>query len=286
MNLIKKYKIKILLMVILIVMSVVIILFGKKFSNEKNVDYVNKNIYDNSQSSIVMNMKNNEILYQNNINQKMLPASTTKILTCITAIENYDLNDLVVVDKKSLNVEGSKIYLEDGDVISINDLLYGLMLCSGNDAANIIANHLSGISDDFIVLMNNLKDKIGMKSSLFNNPHGLDSENKNITTVYDMALLMSYAMKNETFKKITSTRTYNPVIASGKKMFFKNKHKLIQNFEYATGGKTGFTKLARRTLVTSFMKDNIEIVVVTFNCGDDFYLHEKLANYYLNKEYE
>ena len=139
------------------------------------------------------------------------------ILTCITAIEHYQLDDFVVINSEVLKTEGSSIYLEVGDVISIKDLLYGLMLCSGNDAANALALHYSGNMQDFIFLMNETAKKIGMHNSTFENPHGLDTTTKNYTTTYDMALLMSYVMKNETFKNITSTKDYNPTIISGKK---------------------------------------------------------------------
>lgn len=188
--------------------------FVKKDDNDT---IVNHTYYDNSKSSIVMDVTTKRVLYQNNIHERMLPASTTKILTCITAIEHYQLDDFVVINSDVLKTEGSSIYLEVGDVISIKDLLYGLMLCSGNDAANALALHYSGNMQDFIFLMNETAKKIGMYDSTFENPHGLDTTTKNYTTTYDMALLMSYAMKNETFKTITSTKDYHPTIISGKK---------------------------------------------------------------------
>ncbi len=264
-------------------MCLIVVLFSKVFLLKNNNILASSNIYDNSASSIVMDTKNNEVLYQNNIHKRMLPASTTKILTCITAIENLDLERNVYITYDYIKeAEGSSVYLEVGDVINIKDLLYGLMLCSGNDAAEVIAYSYSGIKNDFIYLMNETAKKIGMTNSTFENPHGLDSKSKNYTTTYDMGLLMSYALKNDIFIDIIGTKSYNPLITSGKKMFFKNKHKLIQNLDYVSGGKTGFTKNARRTLVTSFKKGNFEIVVVTFNCNNDFLLHSELGNYYLN----
>lgn len=254
------------------------------FKSDKTKTVMNT-IYDSSQSSIVMNANTLEVLYENNIHQRMLPASTTKILTCLTSIKLFDLDQLIYVTKDMINIEGSSIYLEDGDVISVNDLLYGLMLCSGNDAASVLAKSYSGKEEDFIFEMNKLAKAIGMNESTFENPHGLDQTTKNYTTVYDMALLMSYAIKDETFKKINQTISYNPVIASGKRLYFHNKHKLITSYDYATGGKTGYTKLARRTLVTSFKKDELELVVVSFNCSNDFELHTMFFEYF-SKQYQ
>lgn len=269
---------------LLILLIGLLFLFIIKIKPHLKEEMVFSKIYDYSSCSIVMEMNKNKILHQNNIHQKMLPASITKILTCITTILYMDLNKLVVVENKMLKeVYGSSIYLEVGDIISVNDLLYGLMLNSGNDAAEVIAYSYSGIKEDFIYLMNLVAKNIGMKNSVFRNPHGLDSINQNFTTAYDMAILMSYAMKNETFRKITQTQSYFPIIASGKKLYLKNKHKLIQKLDYVTGGKTGFTNKARRTLVTTFQKNQIELVVVTFNCNNDFEFHQNIADYYLNQ---
>lgn len=235
-----------------------------------------------AESAIVMDMQTTRVLYAYQEKKQMLPASITKILTCITCLEYYQLDDLVVVGKEVLRSEGSAIYLKIGDVISIRDLLYGLMLCSGNDAAIVLAYHLNQNESDFIYLMNKVARKIGMKDSSFSNPSGLDSETRNYTTAYDMALLMSYAMKNEMFRTIVGTKNYQCQIATGTKMYFRNKHRLIQS-GLATGGKTGYTKQARRTLVSTFAQSNFEIVVVTLNCSNDWYFHEQLSNYAFSK---
>ena len=165
--------------------------FVKKDDNDT---IVNHTYYDNSKSSIVMDVTTKRVLYQNNIHERMLPASTTKILTCITAIEHYQLDDFVVINSDVLKTEGSSIYLEVGDVISIKDLLYGLMLCSGNDAANALALHYSGNMQDFIFLMNETAKKIGMNDTSFANPIGKDDEN-NYSTSSDIAKLLKYALK-------------------------------------------------------------------------------------------
>ncbi len=276
-----KNKILLFMFLLFLCLSVVVITI-KFIPKSKDIDVV-KTINDYSESSIVLDKNTKRILYENNIHKKMLPASTTKILTCITVIENYNLDDLVLITKDMLNVDGSSIYLEIGDVISVKDLLYGLMLCSGNDAASALSYHYSGNQDDFIYLMNELAKKIGMKNSIFENPHGLDSTSKNYTTVYDMALLMSYALDNDIFREITKTKVYNPKIASGKQMYFTNKHRLIKTESNVTGGKTGFTKMARRTLVTSFKEGDFEIVVVTFNSTDDFNFHRLISRNIFDK---
>ncbi len=274
-----------LLVVLLSLCSILLIFFYKTdlLAKESNDVFSSTTYYDNAKSSIVMDLNSRRVLYENNSHERMLPASTTKILTCITAIEHYQLDDYVVIDKEVLKTEGSSIYLEVGDVISVNDLLFGLMLCSGNDAANALALHYSGKLSDFVFLMNETAKKIGMTNSTFENPHGLDVDTKNYTTTYDMALLMSYAMKNPTFRQIVATKSYHPTIISGKKMYFNNKHKLIQQLDNVTGGKTGYTKKAERTLVTTFKNQNFEIVVVTFKCSDDWQVHQSLANYCFTK---
>jgi len=272
----------ILFIILALLMSCILIIFFVKLSpirseKEEDPSEVLTTLANEAESMIVMDMNTKRVLNKYNEKKQMLPASITKILTCITCIENYDLDHLVVIGDEIKTVEGSSIYLKVGDVISIRDLLYGLMLCSGNDAATALAYQLNQNVDDFVYLMNQIAKRIGMKDSSFTNPSGLDRTTKNITTAYDMALLMSYAMKNETFRQIVGTKHYQAHLYSEKTMYFHNKHKLLQNNDSVIGGKTGYTKQAHRTLVTCFKKENFEIVVVTFNCGSDWSFHEKLA---------
>lgn len=153
------------------------------------------------------------------------------------------------------------------------DMVYGLMLRSGNDAAVMIAKHVSGSIDKFVESMNSKAKKIGMKNTKFCNPHGLDEECENISTSNDMALLSSYAINNEIYKKIVGTKSYT--VSTNKNTYvWKNKNKLLNMYEFATGGKTGFTKKARRTLVTNASKNNLNISIVTLNDGDDFDDHK------------
>lgn len=267
------------LCIITIFILMLIITIFITFNNTKiNASTIN----DTANSTILMDIDNNRVLYENNINNKHLTASIAKILTCIVAIENGDLNKICIVNNETINQIGSSIYLKINDKVYLKDLLYGLMLRSGNDAAYLISINVCNSVQDFVCLMNKTANKIKMFNSYFENPSGLDNENKNISTAYDMALLMSYCMKNKIFKDITSTEFYSFTSLNDNKYYFNNKHKLIKNNKYCVSGKTGYTELAKRTLVSVFSKNNINVVVVTFNCGNDWELHEKLFEYAIN----
>ncbi|HEY8445019.1 MAG TPA: D-alanyl-D-alanine carboxypeptidase [Bacilli bacterium] len=243
---------------------------------------IDTNIYVNAESAIVMESNSQRIIYEKNMNDIHLTASISKIMTAIVAIEKGDLQKYCTVDLETVNQVGSSIYLDVGDKVKLIDLIYGLMLRSGNDTAHLIAKSVSGSVDKFVKEMNNKAKELKMTSSVFNNPSGLDEDTCNYSTAYDMALLMSYAMDNILFRKITSTKTYRFETFNDKLYVLINKHRLVQNNKYAIGGKTGYTKLARRTLVTAFSKDGLELIVVTFNCGNDFSLHQELSEYVFN----
>lgn len=230
-----------------------------------------------SKSYIVLDQITGRVLEGRNIHDKVLPASTTKILTCLTVLNYFDINSYIVITNEMINIVGSKIYLEVGDIILVKDLLYGLMLNSGNDASHALAIALSGSVKNFVYLMNEECKRIGMENSTFENPSGLDEDNKNITTAYDMALLFKEALNNNTFRKIVSTKEYKAKLLNGRTLYFNNKHKLIHTNHFVTGGKTGYTKAAGRTLLTSFKQDDFEIVVATFDCPNDWEVHTNLA---------
>lgn len=229
----------------------------------------------------IMDMDSNRVLYSKNQNSPMLIASITKIMSAVVAIESGKIDDIVTVDDSVLKAYGSGIYIKPGEEISLLDLVYGLMLRSGNDAAVMIATYVSGNVEDFAKQMNEKAQKIGMTNTVFYNPHGLDEETQNKSTSYDMALLMSYAMQNDTFKKIVGTKSHK-VTTNKNSYVWKNKNKLLFTYEYTTGGKTGFTDHARRTLVTSASKDNLNITVVTLNDPSDFNEHEEAYEYVFN----
>lgn len=237
-----------------------------------------------SASVAVMDMDTKRLLYGDNANTEMLIASTTKIMTSLIVIQNADLDEEIEVSESVLRSYGSGIYVEVGEHIKIIDLLYGLMLRSGNDAAIILAEHVGGSMEGFALLMNEMAASLGMKNTHFINSSGLEDESGegNMSTASDMAILMSYAMKNETLSKIMSTKHYE-VQTDYKYYDWYNKNKLLTMYKYTTGGKTGYTKLAYRTLVTSASKDDKNLCVVTLNESNDFNKHMNFYEEYFKK---
>lgn len=233
--------------------------------------------------AIVMDLNSGRVLYDLNKDEPQLIASITKIMTCLITINYSDLDKIVVVDEEILKAYGSSVYLEVGEEIKLIDLLYGLMLRSGNDAAIAIAKTVAGSVDAFVYLMNEYAKTIGMNNTNFVNPNGLDSNGVgNTSTAYDMALLTKVAMQNETFKKIFGTQSYTAT-SNLKTYNWEGKNKLFSMYEYTTGGKTGYTDAARRTLVTTASRDNKNLVVVTLNDGNDFNDHKSLYETYFAK---
>ena len=234
-----------------------------------------------AKSAILMDSDSGRILYSKDIDTKRLIASTTKIMTGILAVESNKLNEIVKIKDDILKSYGSNIYISVGEEITLRDLVYGLMLRSGNDSAIAISSFVSKNTDDFVKLMNDKAKEIGMTNTYFCNPHGLDEKCENKSTARDMALLMSYAIKNKEFKKIVGTKRH--IIKSNLKTYdWYNKNKLLTTYKYTTGGKTGFTEKARRTLVTSASKNNTNLVVVTLNDPNDFTTHKDLYEYGFN----
>ena len=234
-----------------------------------------------AKSAILMDSDSGRILYAKDIDTKRLIASTTKIMTGILAVESDKLEDVVTIKDDILKAYGSNIYISIGEEIKLKDLVYGLMLRSGNDSAIAISSYVSKTTDDFVKLMNDKAKEIGMTNTYFCNPHGLDEKCENKSTARDMALLMSYAIKNDTFKKIVGTKRH--IAKSNIKTYdWYNKNKLLTTYKYTTGGKTGFTEKARRTLVTSASKDDTNLVVVTLNDPNDFITHKNLYEYGFN----
>lgn len=226
-------------------------------------------------SAIVMDIDTNKVIYANNVNNKRAVASISKIMTAIIALESGKENDTVTVTDVVNEAYGSGIYIKPGEEIRLIDLVYGLMLRSGNDAAKMIASYVVENEDEFVKLMNQKAKEIGMKNTTFNNASGLDDDGGNISTAYDMAILTSYAMKNQLYATITGTKKYT-LKTNMNTYVWLNKNKLLKQYKYTTGGKTGFTDIARRTLVTTAEKDNLHLVVVTLNDGNDFLDHKNL----------
>lgn len=228
-------------------------------------------------SMVAVDLDNDYIYFDVNKDDKRLIASITKIMTAIVTIENIDIDKEITVGKEVLKAYGSAIYINVGEKITIRDLLYGLIMRSGNDAAVVLAQNVAGSMEGFAHLMNELASNIGMKNSNFVNAHGLEENDgsANYSTAYDMALITKYAMNNKTFREIFGTKKY-VAKSSDKTYSWINKNKLLCNEDYITGGKTGFTKKARRTLVTTASRNNINVVVVTLNDSNDFFDHKNM----------
>lgn len=232
---------------------------------------------DTSKSSIVMETSTGRILYENNINEKRLIASITKIMTAILTIEKADLKDIVTVGDEILTMYGTNIYLEVGEKISVQDLLYGLILRSGNDAAIVLATYIGGSEENFVKMMNEKAKLLDMQNTYFQNSHGLDDYTENISTAHDMAKLSSYAEKNKTYKKIIGTKKYNTTTEK-KSYLWYNRNKLLSLYENCTGGKNGYTPKAGRTLITTAKKNNMELTIVTLNDNNEYDTHIELYN--------
>ena len=223
-----------------------------------------------AEGACVMDASFHRIFYQKNQNKKLPMASTTKIVTAIAAIENHkDLDTKVRIHDNAIGVEGSSIYLREGEMLSLRELLYGLMLRSGNDAATAIAYLVAGGIPQFAELMNNLALKVGATNSHFTNPHGLDDPN-HYTTAYDLALITSYALDNEDFANIVQTKTIKICEGEENYRYLVNKNKLLFNMDDCIGVKTGYTKKSGRCLVSATNKDGMKIVCVVLNCGPMF----------------
>ncbi len=229
----------------------------------------------NAKGAILMDTDSHRILYAKNAHYTQSVASISKIMTAMVAIESKNLQTPITIGNEVLKAHGSGVYIKPGEVLTLEDLLYGLMLRSGNDAALAIATYVSGDVQKFTAKMNELAQKIGMQDTVFNNPSGLDEEKGNISSAYDMALLMSYAMQNKNFREIVKTKVYK--LKTNKNVYvWHNKNKLLNTYRYTTGGKTGYTKKAKRTLVTTASKDDLNLTVVTLNDGSDWKDHQAL----------
>lgn len=235
-----------------------------------------------AECEIVMDADSKRVLYSKNIKSERLIASTTKIMTTLVVLNHANLKDTVTVGDEILDAYGSAIYIKPQEKLTVEDLLYGLMLRSGNDAALALAKYVGGSVEGFVTIMNDTALSIGMDDTTFENPHGLDDDTKNKSTVYDMALLMIEAMKNEEFKKITSTKKYT-LKTNFNTYEWYNKNKLLTDYKYTTGGKIGYTTAARHTFVSSATKDNKNLIVATFVDGDRFNTHEKLYEKYFER---
>lgn len=220
-----------------------------------------------SKSSILIDANTGRVLVSKNASEKLPIASTTKIMTALVVLDNKDLDDKVKVKKEYVGIEGSSIYLTEDEEISIRDLLYGLMLRSGNDSATALAYEVGGSIEGFSNLMNKKAKEIGAISSNFTNPHGLHEED-HYSTAYDLAVITREAMKHLEFREIFKARTWIADRETNK--HFYNKNKTLWQYEGGNGGKTGFTKVAGRCLVSTANRNGIQLISVVINDSNWF----------------
>ena len=272
----KNKKIIIQLIWILIwLITMVLIVFSKLKEDTK---LVINNL--NMSSTIVYDVNKDEILFQNNIHQRMLPASLTKVLTALTVYKNIDINKIIPISYDMINIEGSRVYLEVGDLISVKDLLCGLILQSGNDAALALQYGYSDNPNDFIIKMNEIVEELNLRNSSFKNSTGLDSNEYNYTTTYDYAMIVKEVLKYDYLKDLLGIKKYT-INLSDRKLMVTHKHKLLFNDNYIIGGKTGYTKKAGRTLLSIYENHEHTIIIVTFNNSNDWNVHKNLAQKFL-----
>lgn len=236
-----------------------------------------------AKSAVVICADTGEIVFEKNPYQKMPMASTTKIMTSILALEYGANEQYLTVTSEMVSVEGSSIGLLPGDKISLKTLVKGMLLESGNDAANSVAHFVGGTMSDFVALMNYKAKEIGMNSTSFETPSGLDGDN-HYSTAFDMALLGAYAIKNPEFRLICSSN--KQVVYYGNKPYrriFTNSNKLLNTYDGAFGIKTGFTKKSGRCLVSAVERDGKTLVAVTLNAPDDWNDHIKMYDYSFEK---
>ena len=224
-------------------------------------------------AAILMDMDSGRVLYELRADDRMLIASTTKIMTALVAIRDGNLSDTVRISREAAYTEGSSMYLKEGEELTLETLLYGLLLCSGNDAAVAVAEHVGGSVKGFVERMNDTALALGMENSSFANPNGLDDE-EHYSTARDMALLARAAMGNETLVRIASTRT---VTIAGRTM--TNHNKLLSYVDGCLGLKTGYTRAAGRTLVSCVERRGQRLIAVTLQDGNDWADHQSLFEY-------
>lgn len=229
-----------------------------------------------AESAIVLEATTGDVVFEKDADTRRPMASTTKIMTAITALEAGDLDKKVSVPAEAVGVEGSSVYLEKGDSLSLYDLVWALMLESANDAAAAIAIEVAGSIEAFAGLMNEKAAEIGLCDTHFTNPHGLDNED-HYTTARDLARLAIYALKNEKFAEIVSTYK-KTVEIDGETRYLLNHNKMLKLYDGAIGVKTGYTKRSGRCLVSAAERDGVRLVAVTLNAPDDWRDHTAMLD--------
>lgn len=232
-----------------------------------------------AEAASLIDVTSGRILYSKQGDKPMKIASLTKVMTAIVAIENGNLSDMVKIGQSAFGKEGSSLYLKLGEEMSLHHLLYGLMLRSGNDAAVAIAEHIGGSIEGFAFLMNQKAQELGMDNTHFMNPHGLDMEG-HYSSANDMAKLTAYALKNSVFQEIVKTKTKRVPRPEEKwDAVWNNKNRMLNIYPGADGVKTGYTKQAKRTLISSATRDGQQLAAVTLNDPNDWLDHSNMLDY-------
>lgn len=238
-----------------------------------------------AKSAILIDIDEKNVLYKKNEKERMPMASTTKIVTALVACELLDCAQTLKIPRVAVGIEGSSIYLQDGEILSVEHLLYALLLESANDAAVALAVSAAGSIEKFAEKCNEKAYALGLRDTNFTNPHGLYDEN-HYTTAYDLAILSAEALKNPTIAKICATKRYEIPFGATKenplgegKRYLKNHNKMLSIYEGAIGGKTGFTKKSGRCLVSAAKRDDLTLIAVTLNAPDDWRDHTAMFNY-------
>ncbi len=238
----------------------------------------NRNALCEASAYVLMEEDTGRVLYAQNKDLKLPMASTTKVMTALLAIENADLNEKVVTSSTAFGVPGTSIYLETGEVLTMQDMLYGLMLQSGNDAAVAIAEHIAQTESNFAKLMTERARQIGCNNTCFQNAHGLPKEG-HYATPYDLALITREGMKHDFFRTLVSTKHAKiPWNNKPYERVLTNKNKLLSTYEGATGVKTGYTSSAGRCLIFSAKKEDLSLIGVVLNCPDWFSYAERILD--------
>ncbi|MEG6584726.1 D-alanyl-D-alanine carboxypeptidase family protein [Dendrosporobacter sp. 1207_IL3150] len=232
-----------------------------------------------AEAAVLMKADDLQVLFDKKANDIMYPASTTKIVTLITAIEEGNLNSVVVASPQAALCDGSSLELKAGDKLTLQEALYGMMLVSGNDAAEVIAENVAGSVPQFVQKMNDKAEAIGATRTHFTNPHGLPDPINHFTTAYDLALITSYGMSNPLFAQIVASREHDVRFTSGAVSHVTNTNKLLKTYKGANGVKTGFTNAAGECLVASATRKNVQLVAVILNSDYRWSDAAKLLDY-------
>ncbi len=253
---------------IIILLTILTVLFVLVIANI--LTYNSSALAENSKNSgyCSMDARTEKVYFASNENVRLPMASTTKIMTALVTIENVKLDEKVKIPRSATGIEGSSVYLKEGEVLTVEELLYCLMLRSGNDAATALALFVAGSVDDFVTMMNITAERLELNNTHFANPHGLHDEN-HYTTAYDLCKLACFCMNNNEFKRIVSTK--NVRVGQGESSrYLINKNKTLNSYRGGNGVKTGFTKKAGRCLVAASERENTQVVAVALNTPDMF----------------